>query len=59
MGSWSFVPGLSPPTGLLERYLTGQSVLTVGLYRDGPTAGTRALLHQGVFRCDPTSFSKT
>jgi hypothetical protein len=59
LGSWSFAPGLSPATGLLERYLTGQSVLTVGLYRDGPTAGTRALLHQGVFRCDPASFAKT
>jgi hypothetical protein len=58
LGSWSFAPGLSLATGLLEQYLSGQPLLTVGLYRDGPTAGTRALLHNGVFRCDLASFAK-
>jgi hypothetical protein len=58
LGSWWFSPGLDPSGDLLDQFLTGRAVATVGLYRDGP-ARQRALLHEGVFRCERRSFTET
>jgi hypothetical protein len=59
LGSWSFSPGLDPATGLLDRFVAGEPVITVALCRTGPAAGRQTMLHQGVFRCDQRSFSET
>jgi hypothetical protein len=57
-GSWSFSPGLAPAADILDQFLAGQRLVTVGLYRNGP-AQQPALIHEGVFRCEPRSFSET
>ena len=59
LGCWFFSPHLDPATTILDGFLTGKPLITVGLYCQSTMQREKQLLFDGVFRCDLGSFTET